>query len=253
MPEPTFQPLPENADLVFVGEPAWATGALTPAVARDLWGRRTANQRPYHEVLRCFLGVNADGLFEHWQIDFPEHYTEQEVGLYPEALTHLRLPPAAAPQAGWWKNPSANRALRTTLARRERYCATPRDWPAPQWNWVESTWLPDSSLVAVALDDDFSQGVLRSRFFTQWWKVLGGARSSEQIVASFPFPWAPTTATSALTGLQQDLRFAISRAARGEDQDEIDRQVATAYGWPVGLSPVDSIQRLLALNTRRSG
>ncbi len=251
MSSPQIRPLRENAGLAFVGELPWRSGALQPEQARTLWTTVTANGRPYSEVLRCFLGVGRSSMVEHWQIDFPPHFTEQEVGIYPDPAALLRSRESVSPLLPWWQNPYANAELRSGIARLERFLASPLAWPAPAWNWVESTWLPDQTLLAVLRDDDFTAGVLRSRFFSYWWTALGTPHANALVAESFAFPWAPQTPLSALTGLQQDLRFAIGRAARADDQAEIDRQVATAYGWPTELEPDEVVQRLLALNQRR--
>lgn len=248
---PTLRSLRENAGLASLGELPWRSGSLQPEQARTLWTTVTPNGRAYSEVLRCFLGVGPGGMVEHWQVDFPPHFTEQEVGLYPDPAALLRNRESISPQIPWWQNPYGNASLRSAVARLDRYLAAPLAWPTPVWNWIESNWLPDQTLIAVLRDDDFTAGVLRSRFFSHWWQALGAPHTSNLVVESFAFPWSPRLSLSALTGLQQDLRFAIGRATRADDQAEIDRQVATAYGWPVELPPDEVVQRLLALNQRR--
>ncbi|MFI5336293.1 MAG: hypothetical protein ACHQ5A_05895 [Opitutales bacterium] len=249
----SVRPLPENAGLAYVGERSWRGGALQPGQARALWTTANASGRPNSDVLRCFLGVGREGLEEHWQIDFPPFLTAPEAALYAGPFGLLEQRPGSRAPAGWWDNPYRQDSLRTAVARLERYCAAPRTWPVPHWSWIESAWLPDDTLLAVARDDDFTAGVLRSRLFIGWWQALGPPHPTALVVEAFPFPWAPGTSLSALTGLQQDLRFSVARAARGEDQAELDRAVATAYGWPAELDAAELPGRLYELNRRRAG
>ena len=249
----SLKPLPENAGLAFRGEPIWRGGALQPGQARTLWTTTNPSGRDNSEVIRCFLGVGDAGMMESWQVDFPPHLTGAEAALFVDPFGLLESRAPVTPEGNRWDNPHRQDELRRSLARLERYLATPRTWPAPHWNWIEGAWLPDDSLLAVARDDDFTSGVLRSRYFTAWWEHCSPPHASALVINSFPFPWAPGTPLSTLTGLQQDLRFAVARAARAENQTEIDQAVATAYGWPGGIEQLDATRRLVTLYQRRLG
>jgi hypothetical protein len=246
----SLQPLPENDGLAFVGERAWVPGALTRQRAQALSGAINPSGRPNLDVLRGFVGLENGRITERWQIDFPAHLTDQEASLYHGPYAMLQQRPGTMP-SNWRQNPHANPALRNALARVDRYLITPAARDTPAWAWLEGNWLPDDSLLAVARDDDFTHGVLQSRLFTLWWAAHRPHHALALIVNSFPFPWAPATPLSKLTGIQQDLRFEISRHARSQAPDQNDGPVTTAYGWSGSLDDAELLARLTALHQRR--
>jgi hypothetical protein len=271
--------LPENAELAFIGEEAWLAARLTKRQTEGLASAQNPSGRPNTDVLRNFIGIAAGQIVEQTQIDFPLHFTEQEAALYHEPFNRLRaVPNISGPTMGaslpatprtqsheptrsrkiipasrptWWINPHANSKLRTALARLERYVATPQTAKIPQWSWIDSHVLPDATLLATARDDDFTFGLLQSRFFFCWWRHYSSQLSPTEIVASFPFPWPPATLLSALTRTQEELRHAIARAARSGNQAQIDSSVATAYGWSIDLTDGEILAQLLQSNRER--
>lgn len=245
-----LQPLPENHALAFIGEPLWTPGTLTRQRAQALSAAVNPSGRPNLDVMRGFVGLETGRITEHWQIDFPPHLTDQEASLYHGPYFLLQQRPGTAP-SNWRLNPQANPALRNALARLDRYLIAPVGGESPTWAWMEGNWLPDNSLLAVARDDDYTHGVLLSRLFALWWAEHRPHHALALVVNSFPFPWAPATALSTLTGLQQDLRFDISRQARNGVSDQIDGPVATAYGWSASLDDAELLARLTALHQRR--
>jgi len=105
----------------------------------------------------------------------------------------------------------------------------------------------------VARDDDFTKGILQSRPFALWWSQLKMPRAAPLAVESFPFPWPPATALSALTAAQEEQRHAIARAARNSDVEQLNSAVLTAYGWPTELDDQALLDKLAGLNRTRSG
>ena len=245
------QSLLENSGLAFVGEPSWTPAGLTAAQAHTLGGGRNPTGRPNGDVLRCYTGVKSGRAHEHWQVDFPRHYPEQEAALYLEPYRHLRsrLRDSSGP---WWLSPNAQPELRTVLARLERFLATPRAVIEPVWGWIDSNLLPDDSLLVVARDDDFTQGLLNSRFFRIWWHRYSPCISAPAVVISFPFPWPPATLLSSLTRVQEEQRLALARAARRGETTQLTAAVATLYGWPADLTDDEVLARLTALNRQRT-
>jgi hypothetical protein len=251
-------PLSENLDLAFRGERAWTPARLTAAEAARLRDTPNRSARDNAEVLRRYVGGSTRRLRYHWQIDFPTHFYEQEVALYadPAELLYQRLSPSAELSASaWWLNPHANAALRIAIARCDRYLVatkpTAKDAPPPEWVWVESEFLPDDSLLAIARDDDFTHGVLQSREFATWWQTHFTPDAPTVAITSFPFPWAPATPFSALSARQQELRADLIRATRQAQPEAIAHAVSTAYGWSNELPDADLIDRLTALYSHR--
>jgi hypothetical protein len=142
--------------------------------------------------------------------------------------------------------------------------------------------LPDSQVIAIAKDDDYSLGVLHSRAHELWALALGTQLETRprytptSTFETFPFP-RPT----------DDQRDTIAEDARrlvwlrdgwlnppGLDPAELEKRTLTnlynerptwlkhahaaldaavfaAYGWPVDLPDEEILERLLALNLER--
>lgn len=249
---PVPRPLPENADYVFAGEPAWPPAVVASHQARQLMAASNPTGRPNSEVLRGFVGQGTEQSSERWQVDFPAHCTEQEAALHQEPFALLRARLGAGTLVPrWWVNPHADPALRTVLGRVQRYLAMPLDLSEPGWKWIEEDWLPDETLLVVARDDDFTAAVLQSRIFAEWWLAHHEESSALRIAGSFPFPWPLTRPLGALTGPQQDLRAEAARASRAGDSAGTDAAVAAAFGWPVDLDADDLLDQLHQLHQRR--
>ncbi len=234
------RPLPENAGLAYLGERTWTPAQLTDREAQRLLAATNTCGRPNIDVLRGRLGVVDGEPVESCQVDFPEHFTEQEATLYEQPFALLQE------RAGTWQNPHAQPALRRALARVSRWLALPADADTPDWRWIEEELLPDSSLLVVVRDDDFTHGVLSSQLFALWWTQ----HRAQPVLAveSFPFPWPPGTPLSALTKVQEEHRHAIVRASRGGDATALHTAVLAAYGWPADLADAEVTERLAKLH-----
>jgi hypothetical protein len=252
LPPPLPSPLAENAGLAFIGEKTWKPAGLTSREARSIGEAHNPTGRPNRDVLRHFIGLKSGRHRAQWQVDFPPHSTEQEAALYLEPCRQLRS--RLDDFSGrWWLSPHTQTALRTAVARLERYLASPLAGKSPAWNWVDSNLLPDDSLLVVARDDDYTHGLLRSHAFQLWWKQQAPRLSPTEIVRTFPFPWPPPALLSSLTREQEEHRMMITRAARGTGQEQINSAVAAAYGWPGGLADDEMLAHLAELNRRRAG
>jgi hypothetical protein len=247
------RPLPENDGLALLGERVALNASIPPRLAERMLGTRNPHGKPNSDVVRQ-LATAADPRRPaiHWLVDFPAEITEREASLYEHPFHHLYR--AVRPARGrWWINPHANESLRASLARHERYLATPVGAEPPAWQWFDSAVLPDDTLLAVARDDDFTHGVLTARPFRVWWRKFHSRRSPVLAVNSYPFPWPPRTGLSALSAAQEEHRHAIARAARGDDTEALDAAVIAAYGWPVDLDDVAVVTKLAELNRTRVG
>ena len=248
----TLPPLPENAGLAFTGEAEWASAVISAAQTKDLATARNPTGRPNSDVLRSFVGKTGRHLREHWQIDFPAHYREQEAALHekPFALLGKNV---AAKSGSWWINPYAQPPLRHALARLDRFLATALDSPEPSWSWFESEHLPDDTLLVVARDEDFTHALLQSAAFTTWWRAHFRKQTPTQVIASFPFPWPLATPLGSLTKAQQDLRSSVARASISGDNEQLNSAVAAAYGWPTHWDENETLAALNELHRQRIG
>lgn len=241
MPVPPA-PLPENAGVAFRGEPAWAPAQLSERQAKQLLSAANACGRPNADVLRRRLAVRDGAPTQGWQIDFPSHFTNQECALYEHPFARL---------ANAGPNPHTRLDLRRALARLSRYLAMPADADVPDWIWVEDELLPDASLVVVAREDDFTHGVLSSKAFAAWYAAHRSATPADGIVASYPFPWSPSTTLNALTATQEESRHAIARAIRSGNLDQLNAAVARAYGWSADLGEDFLLASLMKVHNSR--
>lgn len=237
-------PLRENLPFAFSGERVEPVRLVGAAEARRLHGARNPTGKANADVLREFIGLAPDGRERRvTAIDFPATMSEAEAQLYVAPFAVLGRAGATLHSAG------RDDALRTALARLERFLACPAGTSDLNFVWIEGDLLPDDSLVVWARDDDFSAAVLASRAFALWCGPTGGVLAA---LRSFPFPWPPATLLSALSRAQEEQRFALARAARAEDADAIDAALAAAYGWPHDLDDAELLARLVALHLNRS-
>lgn len=243
-------PLPENSGLAFTGEAEWLPAVITARQEQTLAVARHPTGRPNRDVLRSFVGRTGKRLREHWQIDFPAHYREQEAALHetPFALLGKNV---KATSGSWWINPHAQPALRHALARLDRFLATALDSPEPSWSWFESEHLPDASLLVVARDDDFTHAVLQSTAFASWWHAHFRKAAPAQVIESFPFPWPPATPLGSLTKAQQEIRSSAARAVQNHDAEKKDSTVIAAYGWRYSFGSDELLPALTSLHHRR--
>ena len=174
--------------------------------------------------------------------------------------------------------------MRQALDGLSRYIVTPTTAKHRLFTWLSADVLPDHALIAIARDDDYTFGVLHSRFHEVWARAMGtqlrevesGFRyTPTTCFETFPFP-EPTDAQ----------REAIAEAARKLDElqqgwlnptgvtaadlkkrtltnlcndpptwlqnlhEQLDH--AAAYGWPHDLSGPEMLEQLLMLNQQRA-
>ena len=251
MPNLRPRPLVENAHLAYLGERMNPAFGVTEKVAAQMLLLGNPHGKPNANVLREIAAApNFRRTARGWQIDFPGDMSEEEAFLY-QAPFHQLARSIHHKTPGWWTNPSANIELRANLTRRERYLASPIDGAKPEFAWLDANLLPDSSLVVIARDDDFTHGLLLSRAFAHWWTIIHSRRTPTLAFESFPFPWPPRTALNALTAAQEEQRHALACAARSAGTDKLETAVAAAYGWPAEQTDAELLARLIALTTAR--
>ena len=184
----------------------------------------------------------------------------------------------------WWRLGRSGNDLRAAVVSLTRFIVTPRVSKHRVFVWVEPDTLPDSAVVAIAGDDDYTFGVLHSRFHELWSLAMGTQLESRPrytpttCFETFPFP-EPT----------EEQREAIGEAARELNElregwlnppglgaaelkkrtltnlynnhptwldnahKTLDSAVAAAYGWPADLGEQAVLERLLTLNLERAG
>ena len=167
-----------------------------------------------------------------------------------------------------------------------RFIVTPRVSKHRVFVWVIPETLPDSAVVAIARDDDYTFGVLHSRFHEVWARAM--ATQLREVESGFRY--TPTTCfeTFPLPEPTGEQREAIAGAALELDRlrqgwlnstgltasqlkqrtltnlyndpptwlqnlhEQLDQAVADAYSWPYDLPGLEILERLLTLNQQRA-
>jgi type II restriction/modification system DNA methylase subunit YeeA len=153
------------------------------------------------------------------------------------------------------------------------------------WAWLTPETLPDSALVVVARDDDYTFGVLHSRVHEAWARATGtqlrevesGFRHTPTTCfETFPFPRPSEQQREAISDAARELVrlrdgwlnppgiMDVELASRtltnlynerptwlANAHASLDAAVLAAYGWPPDVSDDEILACLLALNLER--
>lgn len=230
-----------------------------------------------------------------WIIDFGE-MSEQEAAAFaaPFAYVSEFIRPNRLANRDrqrrtfWWRLGRSGSDLKAATSGLSRFICTPRVAKHRVFVWVQSETLPDSAVVAVARDDDYTLGVLHSRVHEVWSLAQGTSLEDRPrytpstCFETFPFPkpsedWGNHISASTkhldevrnhllasgptitMTGLYNEV------VAQQADRDptarafplllaheRLDESVAAAYGWEWPLDEEEINSRLLALNLERA-
>ena len=280
--------LAENSGIAFQGPVKVGPFEIPNSLAQEMLDSSNPHGRSNRDVLSPWVnGRDITGRArDMWMIDFRDLPLEQ-ARLYdvPFEYVNEHVRPARENNRNrrrrtyWWQLGSSARELREAIRPLNRFIATPRVAKHRVFAWLNGDVLPDSAVVAFARDDDYTFGVLQSRFHEIWARSTG----TQLREAESGFRYTPTTCfeTFPFPNATDEQRNAIDQAAkelydfrenwRGSDgrrtltnlynhnpqwlQDahaKLDAAVADAYGWPDDLSDEQILDRLLALNLERA-
>ncbi len=227
-----------------------------------------------------------------WIIDFGE-LSEREAALYEAPFEYVRENVRPGRMVGrrvrraerWWLHGETVPGLRGAISTLARYAATPRVSKYRIFTWVPAATLPDSAVVAIGRDDDYTFGVLHSRVHELW--ARGTGTQLREVESGFRYTPTTTFETFPFPRPTAEQREAISVTARrlvelrdgwlnppGLEPDELakrtltnlynqrptwlanahadlDRAVLDAYGWSPELADEAVLERLLDLNLGR--
>jgi type II restriction/modification system DNA methylase subunit YeeA len=287
--------LPENGGIAFQGPVVVGPFDVPPEIAEMLLLNPNPNGRPSSDVI--FPVVNAADLTRRarrWQIvDFGLR-TEEDASMYEAPFEYVKehVMPLRDTNRDrqrreyWWRHGRAGTQLRAALSDKVRQIATPRVAKHRLFVWLPSRTIVTDAVVAFALEDDYSFGVLHSRVHEVWARRMG----TQLREAESGFRYTPTTCfeTFPFPEPSEEQRTEIARAARrlddlrsnwldpeGASEAELrkrtltnlynqrptwlentharlDKAVFAAYGWSSDLSDEEVLQNLLALNLERS-
>ena len=115
-----------------------------------------------------------------WIIDFRD-MTEQQAALYESPFEYVNehIRPLRVENRDrqrrtfWWRLGRSGEDLRTATESLTRFIVTPRVSKHRLFVWVDEDTLPDSATIAIARGDDYTFGVLHSRFHEVWALAMG--------------------------------------------------------------------------------
>ncbi len=172
----------------------------------------------------------------------------------------------------------------------DRYIATPRVAKHRIFVWLNKEVLPDSAVITIARDDDYTFGILHSRMHETWALRMGTQLETRprytptSTFETFPFPRPTDEQREAIAEAARELNklregwlnpvnaegkpvtFGVDLRQRTltnlyndfeghtwlmNAHDRLNAAVAAAYGWDASISDEDVMERLLALNLER--
>lgn len=288
--------LPSNLSLAFMGDTKGGPFDISEEVAKRLIAAPNPDGRSNSEVVRPW--VNSLDVARRprsmWIIDFPPGTTAEEAALYEAPFEYVKqhVQPIRAGNKRalyaekWWIHAEARPGMRKALSDLARYIATPTVSKHRLFVWLEPPTLPDHQLIVIAKDDDFTFGVLHSRFHEVWARRMG--TQLREAESGFRYTPSTTFETFPFPDLNDIQREAISEAANklhhlrsqwlvppGQDakvlkgrtltnlyndpptwlqnlHENLDDAVASGYGWSSDMSDAEILEALLELNQQRA-
>ena len=280
------QRLTDNLNIAFMGDTKGGPFDIPSSLAQEMLAQPNPDGRNNSDVVR----PRANGRdvttrpSNTWIIDFGVDLSVEESALYeaPFEYVNVHVKPLRLENKrkiyadNWWLHMEPRPGMRQALQGLNRYIATPTLAKHRLFVWQTSEVLPDHQLIVIAWDDDFSFGVLHSRFHEVWALAMGTQLESRPrytpttCFETFPFPEPDDAQRDAIAQAAAQLNEFRENKLNG-DPDltltklynqrpawlnnahlALDAAVAAAYGWPVNLADAEILERLLALNLERA-
>jgi len=181
-----------------------------PALVRPYRNGRDLTDKPRGVMVIDAFGLSAEQMRE----QYPAAYQWLLEKVKPERDQNNR----ESRRKNWWLFGETNPKLRKQLAGLGRYIATVETSKHRTFQFLDASILPDNKLVAIALDDAYSLGVLSSQLHIEWalaagsWLGVGNdpVYVKTRCFEAFPFPAEDT-------GLTPQLRERIAHLAEHID------------------------------------
>ncbi|GAA4015984.1 hypothetical protein GCM10022631_30350 [Deinococcus rubellus] len=293
------QPLQENAGLSFIGTQKGGAFDIPGNLAHEWLKLPNPGGFQNSDVLKPW--VNGMDLTRRasgrWIIDYrdmsqgiAERYIEPFEYVRSKIRPEREANKDRASRERWWIHQRSRPEMREALEFCARFIGIPRVAKHLIPVWLSKGTLPDSQVVVVARDDDFTFGVLNSSFHRIWARAQGtymGVGNDLRYTPStcfetFPFSrptdpqrsevekWAKyvvqvrehlltqdpkatlTGLYNAVTSLRRQPDTGHPASALVTAHERLDQAVAAAYGWEWPLSEDEVLLRLLALNLERA-
>ena len=291
------QRLKDNLGIAFMGDTKGGPFDIPDPLAQQMLNQPNPDGRNNSNVVRPRTNGKdiTSRSSDTWIIDFGVDLSMEESALYEAPFeyvnTHVRpnREKSRSKIANWWIHERPRPEMRQALQGLGRYIATPTTAKHRLFAWLSREVSPDHSLIVVARDDDYTFGVLHSRFHEVWALAMGTQLESRPrytpttCFETFPFPEpgdAQRAAIAAAAARLNELREGWlnpvdangNPALNANDLKKrtltnlynqrpawlanahaaLDAAIAAAYGWPANLDAAEILERLLSLNLERT-
>ena len=283
--------LEENLGIAFMGDTKGGPFDISGDLAQEMLTSPNPHGKGNADVVRPWVnGRDITGRSRGmWIIDFADMPVE-EAALYETPFeyvnTHVRpqREQSRSKISNWWLHERPRPDMKQALKGLLRYIATPTTTKYRLFVWLPADILADHALIAVARDDDYTFGVLHSRFHELWALAMGTQLETRPrytpttCFETFPFPhpteeqreaigaaaaelnslregWLNPEGISAAELRRRTLTNLYNQRPTWLDNvhARLDAAVSDAYGWPADLADGEVLERLLALNLERAG
>jgi type II restriction/modification system DNA methylase subunit YeeA len=288
--------LPENVGIAFQGPVKVGPFDINADVAYPMLDAHNPDGRLNRDVVRPFVnGADITGRSRgKWIIEFADHMTREEAALYEAPFEYVAATVKPLRVANrdrqrrdnWWRLGRSGGDLRRAVRGLVRYIVTPRVSKHRLFRWVDASTLPDSAVVAIARQDDYTFGVLHSWPHELWARRMGtqlrefesGFRYTPSTTfETFPFPKPTDEQREAIAGAARRLNelrdgWLNPPDAEAEELEKrtltnlynempawlrdahaaLDAAVLDAYGWPHDVSDDELLLNLFELNLKRA-
>ena len=184
--------LKENLGIGFMGDTKGGPFDILESVALSMLGQPNPDGRNNRDVVRP--RVNGRDITSRpsgtWIIDFGVDLPLYEAALYEAPFEYVNeyVRPAREKSRStipeWWLHERPRTEMREATKHFSRFIVTPRVSKHRLFAWIQEDTLPDSALIAFARDDDYTFGVLHSRFHEVWARAMG--TQLREVESGFP-------------------------------------------------------------------
>ncbi len=285
--------LEENLGIAFMGDTKGGPFDIPGDLAQQMMASPNPHGKSNAEVLSPWM--NGRDITAHprgmWIIDFGDKTLEQSAlheAPFEYVNSHVRPMRAGNKRAlyaeKWWLHAEPRPGMREALIGLNRYIATPTVSKHRVFVWLPQEVLADHNLIVFAQKDNYTFGVLHSRFHELWALAMGTQLETRPrytpttCFETFPFPrpteeqreaigaiaaelnslregWLNPDGVSATELRRRTLTNLYNQRPTWLDNihSRLDAAVSDAYGWPADLADGEILERLLALNLERAG
>ncbi|MDZ4237244.1 MAG: type IIL restriction-modification enzyme MmeI [Hydrogenophaga sp.] len=225
----------------FIVPPIEAQALGQPPLVRPYRNGRDLTGEPRNVMVIDTYGLSVDEL----RTNHPAAYQWLVVHVKPERDANRD----AQFREKWWLHGRSRGEMRRAIAGIPRYIATVETAKHRAFQFLDASILPDHRLIAVALDDALSLGVLSSQLHIEWALATGGTLEDRPVYNksrcfdTFPFPDEDT-------GLTPALRERIAQLA--EQIDAHRKRVLAPESGNTGLTLTGLYNVLAALREGRA-